>query len=71
MSTVLLCWRTNVSKAAAVCLSFLAECCQDDVFTRCLPFIEANLESADWRHRDASVLAFGNILKKIWRQDPL
>eukprot|EP00730_Choanoeca_flexa_P020436 TRINITY_DN9980_c0_g1_i1.p1 TRINITY_DN9980_c0_g1~~TRINITY_DN9980_c0_g1_i1.p1 ORF type:complete len:885 (+),score=271.75 TRINITY_DN9980_c0_g1_i1:59-2713(+) len=53
----------TVSKAAAVCLSFLAECCTDSVFQLCLPFIQNNMANPDWRYRDASVLAFGNILK--------
>ena len=34
------------------------------LFHLCLPCIEANLESVDWRHRDGFVLAFGNILKQ-------
>ena len=45
----------TVSKAAAVCLCFLAECCGDDVFQLCLPFIQTNLSNPDWRYRDASV----------------
>merc|ERR1719502_477980 len=53
----------TVSKAAAVCLASLSECCGDPVFNACVPFVEQNLANSDWRFRDASVLAFGNILR--------
>ncbi|MCO5597924.1 hypothetical protein L7F22_052010 [Adiantum nelumboides] len=52
----------DVSKAAGVCIGLLAQCVSDDIVPLAIPFIEANIKSADWRARDASVLCFGQIL---------
>lgn len=51
------------AKAAGVCLMLLATTCEDDVLPHVLPFVNDNIVSADWRHRDAAVLAFGSILE--------
>ena len=41
----------------------LATCCQDDVVPHVLPFVKENIKHADWRYRDASLMAFGAILE--------
>lgn len=50
------------SKAASVCLILLATCCEDEIVPHVLPFIKANIESPNWRLRDAAVMTFGSIL---------
>ncbi|XP_069697623.1 importin subunit beta-1 isoform X3 [Periplaneta americana] len=52
----------NPSKAAGVCLMLLATCCEDDIVPFVLPFVKDNIKSADWRYRDAALMAFGSIL---------
>lgn len=41
----------------------LSTCCEDDVVPHVLPFIKEHIKDADWRYRDASVMAFGSILE--------
>ena len=41
----------------------LATCCQDDIVPHVLPFVKENIKHADWRLRDASIMAFGAILE--------
>lgn len=53
----------NPCKAAGVCLMLLATCCQDDIVPHVLPFVKENIKHADWRYRDASLMAFGAILE--------
>ncbi|KAG9510742.1 Importin subunit beta, partial [Fragariocoptes setiger] len=50
-------------KAAGVCLMLLANCCENAIVAQVIPFIEANIQSPDWRRRDAAVMAFGSILE--------
>eukprot|EP00049_Salpingoeca_infusionum_P025366 m.18854 g.18854 ORF g.18854 m.18854 type:complete len:872 (+) comp7954_c0_seq1:697-3312(+) len=52
----------TVSKAATVCLSYLAETTGDAVVDPTIAFVQENLGSEAWQLRDASVLAFANIL---------
>ncbi|GAA5923414.1 hypothetical protein JCM3775_007533 [Rhodotorula graminis] len=52
----------NVSMAAGTCLALLAQCVGDGIVAPIIPFVEANIKSADWRHREAAVMAFGSIL---------
>merc|ERR550519_1743121 len=52
----------NPCKAAGVCLMLLASCCDDDIVPHVLPFVKDNIKHADWRHRDAALMAFGSIL---------
>jgi importin subunit beta-1 len=49
----------NPCKAAGVCLMLMATCCEDDIIQHVLPFILEHIKSADWRYRDAAVMAFG------------
>ncbi|XP_013386092.1 importin subunit beta-1 [Lingula anatina] len=53
----------NPCKAAGVCLMLMATCCEDDVVPLVLPFVKDNIQSPDWRFRDAAVMAFGSILE--------
>lgn len=53
----------NPCKAAGVCLMLMATCCEDDIVPHVLPFVKNNINSPDWRYRDAAVMAFGSILE--------
>ncbi|XP_023325397.1 importin subunit beta-1 [Eurytemora carolleeae] len=53
----------NPYKAAGVCMMLLATCCEDDIVPHVLPFVKDNIKDADWRHRDAALMAFGCILE--------
>ena len=53
----------NPCKAAGVCLVLLATCCHDDIVPHVLPFLKENIKNNHWRYRDASLMAFGAILK--------
>ena len=48
--------------AAGTCLSLLARATGDQIVQPTIPFIEGNIKSPDWHHREAAVLAFGSIL---------
>lgn len=37
----------------------MATCCEDDIVQWVLPFVKDNIRHADWRFRDAAVMAFG------------
>lgn len=52
----------NVSMAAGTCLALLAQCVGDGIVTPIIPFVEGNIKSAEWRCREAAVMAFGSIL---------
>ncbi|XP_077300767.1 importin subunit beta Fs(2)Ket isoform X2 [Arctopsyche grandis] len=52
----------NPPKAASVCLILLSNCCSNDVLPFVLPFIDENIQSSEWRLRDAAVMAFGSVL---------
>lgn len=53
------------AKAASVCLMLLATCCEDEIVPHVFPFIKANIESPNWRFRDAAVMTFGSILSGL------
>lgn len=52
----------NSQKAAALCLRVVATVVRDDVVQWVMPFVTQNINNANWRFREASVLAFGSIL---------
>lgn len=52
----------NVSMAAGTCLALLAQCVGDGIVSPIIPFVESNIKSPDWHHREAAVMAFGSIL---------
>jgi importin subunit beta-1 len=40
-----------------------ANCCEDDIVVHVIPFVQANIKNADWKFRDAAVMAFGCIME--------
>jgi importin subunit beta-1 len=53
----------NPCKAAGVCLSLMASCCENDIVPRVLPFVDQHLQNVDWKFRDAAVMALGSIIE--------
>jgi len=53
----------NISRAAYQCLQLYAQAVGGGVIQPVLSFVEANLRSDDWHHRDAAVSAFGAIME--------
>lgn len=53
----------NPCKAAGVCLMLLSTCCEDAIIPHIVPFVQENIDSNDWRKRDAAVMAFGSMLE--------
>lgn len=58
----------NPSKAASVCLMLLATCCEDEIVGHVLPFVKENIDSPNWRFRDAALMVFASILGGIEAQ---
>lgn len=52
----------NISMAAGTCLTLLAQAVGDAIVNFVIPFIESNIKSPDWHHREAAVMTFGSIL---------
>lgn len=52
----------NVSTAGGVCLGLIAQATTDAIIPRVVPFVEQNIQNANWRYREAAVIAFGCIL---------
>ncbi|XP_017043805.1 importin subunit beta [Drosophila ficusphila] len=53
------------AKASSVCLMVLATCCEDEIVPHVLPFIKENIDSPNWRFRDAAVMTFGSVLNGL------
>jgi importin subunit beta-1 len=53
----------NINAAGAICLGLVAQTVGDAVITDVLAFVEANILHAEWRRREASIMAFGQILE--------
>ena len=53
----------NPCKAAGVCLSLMASCCEDSIVPHVLPFVNENIKNPDWKFRDAAVMAIGSVLE--------
>jgi importin subunit beta-1 len=53
----------TIPMAAGVCLTLIAQTVGDDVVAHIMPFVEQNLLSTEWKHREAAVLAFGSSLE--------
>lgn len=52
-------------KAAGVCLMLLSSCCTNDIVPHVLPFIQTNITNKDWKFRDAAVMTFGKLCRKV------
>ncbi|PGH12045.1 hypothetical protein AJ80_06864 [Polytolypa hystricis UAMH7299] len=52
----------DVSRAAYQALQLYSQCIAADIIAPVLEFVEANLRSEDWHHRDAAVSSFGAIM---------
>lgn len=52
----------NISMAAGTCIQLFANVCRDEIVGPVIQFVEANIRSTDWHHRDAAVMAFGSIM---------
>ena len=53
----------NPSMAAGTCIQLFAQCVQGMIVGPVLRFVEQNIRSENWRHREAAVMAFGSILE--------
>ncbi|CAN0566526.1 unnamed protein product, partial [Ectocarpus sp. 12 AP-2014] len=49
--------------AGATCLRLIAQLVDDDVVDQMVPFVTENIQSANWRQREAAVMAFGAVLE--------
>ena len=49
----------NPCKAAGVCLSLMATCCESDIVPHVLPYVDQHLQNPDWKFRDAAIMALG------------
>jgi hypothetical protein len=50
----------NVAMAAGTCLSLIAGTAGDDVIPYVMPFVQENINHAEWKNREAATLAFGS-----------
>ena len=53
----------NPCKAAGVCLMLLSNCAENAITQHVFPFVSGNINNADWKFREAAVMAFGSILE--------
>lgn len=53
----------NISAAGAICLGLVAQTVGDGIVADVLAYVEAHILDANWRHREASIMAFGQILE--------
>ena len=49
----------NPCKAAGVCLSLMASCCEDAIIPMVMEFVMKHIYDGDWKFRDAAVMALG------------
>ena len=52
----------NLSMSGATCLQLVANTVLDDVVPAVMPFVQANIQSENWRNREAATMAFSCIL---------
>ena len=58
----------NPCKAAGVCLSLMAGCCENAIVEPVIKFVLVNLAHAEWNHRDAAIMALGEVdIHKVCR----
>lgn len=53
----------DAAKAAGTCVSLISQTVCDAVVPTVMPFIQTNIESQNWRFKEAAILAFGCILE--------
>jgi len=53
----------TVATAAATCLSLITNAVEDEIVPHVMPFIEQNIQSTNWKLKEAATLAFGAILE--------
>ena len=51
------------SKAAAICMSLLAQVLKNDIVPLTFPFIKTNIGNPNWRNKEAATMAFAQISK--------
>eukprot|EP00928_Gymnodinium_smaydae_P086879 TRINITY_DN71288_c0_g1_i1.p1 TRINITY_DN71288_c0_g1~~TRINITY_DN71288_c0_g1_i1.p1 ORF type:complete len:858 (-),score=175.51 TRINITY_DN71288_c0_g1_i1:193-2766(-) len=52
----------NLAMAAGTCLTLVAQVVGDNCVDLVLSFVQQNFENADWKFREAAVLAYGSIM---------
>jgi len=60
----------NVAMSAGTCLSLIATTVGDDVVPYVVPFVQHNINNANWKLREAATLAFGAILEGPTKEIP-
>ncbi|OQS02923.1 importin subunit beta [Thraustotheca clavata] len=53
----------NLSMAGATTLTLAAQVVENLIIPVVMPFVSANIQSADWHHKEAAIMAFGSILE--------
>lgn len=53
----------NMAMAGATCINLVANTVEDKVVPAVMPFVQANIQSTEWRLKEASTMAFGSILE--------
>uniref|UniRef100_A0A914EA66 Importin subunit beta-1/Transportin-1-like TPR repeats domain-containing protein n=1 Tax=Acrobeloides nanus TaxID=290746 RepID=A0A914EA66_9BILA len=51
------------AKAAAVCITLLAQCTQDAIVEQIWPFIAQHFGNDNWHYKEAAIMAFGSIVE--------
>jgi len=49
----------NPCKAAGVCLSLMANYCEDAIVPLVMPFVREHLQNPQWQWKDAAIVALG------------
>ena len=53
----------NLSMSGATCLQLVANTVEDAIVPRIMPFVQQNIQSENWRYREAATMAFSSILE--------
>ncbi|EQC35799.1 hypothetical protein SDRG_06558 [Saprolegnia diclina VS20] len=52
----------NLSMAGATALTLASQVVDNAIIPVVMPFVSSNIQSADWHHKEAAIMAFGSIL---------